>query len=263
MANKKFRSRKRQPVKKSRSRKRELVLISDNFVSRLVIAAGVTFLAGFAAMFAIYLQNDIIDIARGSGERATVQVAENGTRNNDSSQEPLSATVDIEISDADHFRGSKDAKITVVAFADFQCPFSLKLYNVMKRVMEDYPNEIMWAYKHFPLSSHKYARKAAEASECAGEQNKFWEFTDKLFENQAKINDDYVSSTVKEIGLNASRFEDCWSGGKYADKVDDDYNLGKEIGVTGSPGIVINGELINGALSYNEIKEKIEKYLTD
>lgn len=243
--------------KKSHSRKHPFIS-GNNFISWFIIAALTVFLTGFVVIFAMYLRNDIIDIARGSDKNKESKNTENTMKNSDS---PPSVIVDIRISDTDRARGNEDAKVVIIGFTDFQCPFSLKFYNVMSRVMENYPNKVRWIYKHFPLSSHKYARKAAEASECAGEQNKFWEFTDKLFENQAKISDDYVLSAVNEIGLDVPQFEKCWSDGKYADKVSADYKQGKEAGVTGSPGIVINKELVNGAITYNEVKEKIEKYL--
>ncbi len=252
MTKKKSSSRKHPPVKKPRSRK-HAVISSNNVASRLIIGGAAVFLIGFAAMFTIYLRNDIIDIIRGEEK--------NMPENGNFSQPPAPAITDIKISDADYVKGSKEAKITVIGFADFQCPYSLKFYNVMNLVMENYPDEVRWVYKHFPIRSHQYSRKAAEAAECSGEQGGFWEFADKLFNNQAKINDDYVISAVNEIGLNVSQFEDCWSIGKYADKVNNDYDQGKGAGVTGSPGIVINGEMINGATTYEEIKEKIEKYL--
>ncbi len=257
MLNKKSRSRKHQSAKKSRLRKHTLIL-KNKFVLRFLVAAIFIFLTGSAVMFAVYLRNDIIYIARGSDKNEISEGAKNKTENNIPAP---SAVVDIKISSTDHMRGNKKAKILIIGFADFQCPFSLKFYNVMHRVMKNYPNKVKWVYKHFPLSSHKYARKAAEASECAGEQNKFWEFTDKLFENQPKINDDYVLSTVKELGINVPKFEKCLSEGKYADKVNNDYKQGKDAGVTGSPGIIINKELINGAVTYGELKKKIEKNL--
>lgn len=167
--------------------------------------------------------------------------------------------VDVQVSDADHIRGNKDAGITIVEFSDIQCPYCGRFHNTMKQVADAYPNDVRWVYKHFPLDSiHPYARKAAEASECACEQVKFWEYVDYLFDNQSSLNTNFLTSAAGTVGLNASDFESCLSSGKYASKVNSDYNQGRAAGVTGTPGSVINGELVKGAVSFETIKAKIE-----
>jgi len=230
--------------------------MNNKFVGRLIIGAAAVFLIGAAAIFTIYLRNDIMDIAGGSEKTE----AENSDYSKPRTPIAASAKLtSVKASDADHIRGNKNAKITIIEFADLQCPFSLKFHNTMKQVMENYPDDVRWIYRHFPLKSHKYARQAAEASECAGDQDKFWEYADKLFENQKKINSDYFSAAAKELELNIPEFENCLSSGKYSDKVNSDYSQGKQAGVTGEPGNIINGELVAGAVSYEKIREKIEK----
>lgn len=172
---------------------------------------------------------------------------------------PSSSKVDVKISDSDHYRGDKDAPITIVEFSDFQCPFCSRFHDTMLQVIENYPKDVKWVYKHFPLDSiHPYAREAAEASECAGEQGKFWEYTDSLYANQKSINSSYLNSLAREIGLNTSKFDKCLADGKYAKKVNDDFQYGKQIGVTGTPGGYINGQKIGGALPYNQLESMIE-----
>ncbi|NIA18263.1 MAG: thioredoxin domain-containing protein [Actinobacteria bacterium] len=227
----------------------------DKFLPRLIIAAALALLIGFTAVFTIYLRNDIIDIV--GGQKKTI--VESGGYSTPKTAIGASETFNIKMSDTDHIRGNKDAKITIIEFADFQCPFSLKFHNTMKQVIKDYPDTVKWIYRHFPLRSHKYARSAAEASECAGDQNKFWEYADELFNNQTKIDNNYFSSAAEELKLNIPEFENCLSSGKYSDKVNNDYNQGKQAGVTGAPGNIINGELVPGAVSYEKLKEKIEK----
>jgi len=129
----------------------------------------------------------------------------------------------------------------------------------MKQVIADYPNKVRWVYRSFPLSSlHPYAQKAAEAAECAGEQNKFWEYTDEIFANQASLNNDYLTTAAKNIKLNTTKFESCLNDGKYVAKVKSDFSEGQSLGVNGTPGSFINGQSVKGALPYENIKAIID-----
>lgn len=171
------------------------------------------------------------------------------------------AKVDIEIKDDDHIRGYKNAPITIVEYSDFQCPYCSKFHTTMNKVIKDYPNKVRWVYKHFPLDFHPYAIKAAEASECAADQNKFWEYNDALFTEQADIDNDIFGKIAKDLGLNTNKFNECLDSGKYTDKVEADYQSGVEIGVSGTPGSFINGNSLGGALPYEDLKLEIEELL--
>lgn len=173
---------------------------------------------------------------------------------------PTSGKVSIKVDEDDHIRGNKDAKITIVEFSDYQCPYCARFHTTLEKVMENYPDEVRWVYKHFPLDSiHPYARKAAEASECAGEQNKFWEYNDKLFANQSSINIAYLSTVAKELKLDTKKFDKCLADGTYAKKVDDDFQYGKKLGVTGTPGAFLNGQKLGGAVPYEQLEAMIEE----
>lgn len=170
-----------------------------------------------------------------------------------------SKKVDIIVSDNDRIRGNKDAPITIVEFSDIQCPYCSRFHDVMKQVMEKYPDDVRWVYKHFPLDSiHPYARKAAEASECAGDQDKFWEYLDGLFINQKSITTSYFPKLAKELNLNTSEFEECLSDGKYTSKVNSDFSLGQKSGVRATPTSFINGQEARGALSFDQIDSIIQ-----
>ena len=140
----------------------------------------------------------------------------------------------------------------------------------MIKLLQEYQGKVRWVYRHFPLSFHKNAQIAAEASECAGEQGKFWEYADKLFENaQADgrgLNPEDLKKYARELGLDTNLFNSCLESGKYKDKVKEDMQKGEAIGVTGTPGTVLidaegNYQLIKGAVPYNQLKAKVEEAL--
>ncbi|NQU82743.1 MAG: DsbA family protein [Parcubacteria group bacterium] len=163
-----------------------------------------------------------------------------------------------------HIRGNFEAPITIIEFSDFQCSFCARFHDTMKEVAEAYPTQVKWVYKHFPLDSiHPYARKASEASECASDQNKFWEYTDGLYAGQSEITPEFLKELAKEIALDAVTFDECLDSGKYADKVEADYQEGIAAGVSGTPGSFINGELLGGAVPFSSIESKIEGILSE
>jgi len=167
----------------------------------------------------------------------------------------------VDVSEEGHFRGNSDASIVIVEFSDYQCPYCSKFHNTMNDLMAIYPS-IKWVYKHFPLDSiHPYARKAAEASECAGDQNKFWEYNDELFDRQTEIKPDFFGELAKELKLDTAKFNKCLSSNKYADKVEADYQEGVKAGVRGTPGGFLNGSPLGGAVPLQQMKSKIDALL--
>jgi len=176
----------------------------------------------------------------------------------------------ITINSNDRIRGDKNAPVTLVEFSDFQCPYCQRFHPTMKRVMDEYEGKVRWIYRHFPLGFHQNAQKSAEASECAGDQGKFWEYSDKLFEN-SKANGDGLHEKdlkkyAKEMGLNTDKFNKCLSSDKFAGKVKADMASGQAAGVSGTPGTILidkdgNTELISGALPFAQVKAKIDAAL--
>lgn len=164
----------------------------------------------------------------------------------------------FDIAKTDHIRGNPNAAITLVEFSDFECPFCERQYQTMKQLLAEYPQKIRLVYKHFPLGFHANAQKAAEASECAWEQDKFWEYHDKLFGNQTSYSVENFKKWSKSLGLKTDQFNDCLDSGKYAKKVQADAKEGQEKGVSGTPATFINGQLITGALPYATFKEAID-----
>lgn len=178
------------------------------------------------------------------------------------SQKPSIQT--FEITKDNHIRGAFDASVTLVEFSDFECPFCERHYPTLNKILSDYQGKVRLVYKHFPLSFHPNSQKAAEASECANEQGKFWQYHDKLFENQTSgFSLDKFKQWAKDLKLNTNKFNDCLDSSKYAQKVQADYQEGASKSVNGTPATFVNGQLVSGALPYESFKQIIDQVISN
>ncbi len=231
----------------------------SNFIVGLAVGIAVV---SFGAMIMMSKNNNQEEPTNNDTPSNNEQESNNSYNNNSnepSNPKPSTPTaVDIEVKDTDWYRGNKDAKITIVEFSDIECPFCTRHHDTMKQILEDYPQDVKWVFKHFPLDSiHPYARKASEASECAGEQGKFWAYLDHLFDNQSKLSDNYFATAADEIGIDKNKLESCLKDGKYKKRVNDNYQEGIKLGVRGTPGNFINGVSKPGAIPYSQIEAMI------
>lgn len=159
-------------------------------------------------------------------------------------------------------RGPAGAAVTIVEFSDFECPFCGGLFPTMKEVEKNYGDRIRLVYRQFPLTSiHPRAQKAAEASLCANEQQKFWEFHDSLFLNQQDLTIDALKRRASEMKLDTGVFDSCLDSGKHAEAVSKDIAEGSRAGVSGTPALFINGRLLSGNQPYASITAVIEDEL--
>ncbi|MCK4554614.1 thioredoxin domain-containing protein [Candidatus Parcubacteria bacterium] len=158
------------------------------------------------------------------------------------------------IGSEDHFLGNLDASIQIIVYGDFNCPFSAKFYDTVNQVKEEFSDNAVIAFRHYPLIGHVYAMPAAIASECAAEQGKFWEMYGKLFENnkESKLNIEQFKKNALEIGIDVAKFSQCLEAEKYKDKIYVQMNDGKDYGVGGSPTIFVNGEPLPGAYPFED-----------
>ena len=165
----------------------------------------------------------------------------------------------------DNVMGSPNASVVIVEYSDFQCPFCARFYRDTEgQIKSNYidTGKVRFVYKHFPLNSiHSYAQKAAEASECAAEQGKFWEYHDKLFDNQKSLFTNSLKQYAVDIGLNATQFNSCLDSSAMQQKVSNDYQQGIAAGVKSTPTFFINGQRIEGAQPYSVFEAAIEKEL--
>lgn len=171
-----------------------------------------------------------------------------------------------EVSSADHIRGNANAKITLIEYSDYECPFCSRFHPTTKQVLDEYDGEVRLVYRHFPLDSlHPRARSAAVASECVAElggDEAFWSFTDEIFASQSTTLGD-LAGTAASVGVSESGVQNCIDSGKYDDLVEDQYQGGLAAGITGTPGnFIVNdsGEawLIPGALPFEQVKATID-----
>ncbi len=163
----------------------------------------------------------------------------------------------------DPYIGGKDAKVIIVEFSDFQCPYCLSAYYTLKDIREKYGDKIKFVYRDMPNDAiHPHARKAAEAGECAQEQGKFWELHDMIFENQlVDISVPAIKRFASEIGLDTKSFNTCLDSGKYAEEVEQDLTTGIIAGVTGTPTFFINGYILTGTNTYDRFVNTIDELL--
>ncbi len=181
------------------------------------------------------------------------------------------------ISDEDHIRGSRDAKVTIVEYSDTECPFCKQLHTTLKQVMNDYDEgEVAWVYRHFPLDQlHQKARKESVALECAAElggNDTFWSYTDRLYEI-TPANDGLDPAELPKIaafvGLDTARFNECLESGKYDKKIQADVQNGFDTaGSYGTPWSIVvakNGNKypLPGAQPYEAIKQIIDAALKE
>jgi protein-disulfide isomerase/Tfp pilus assembly protein PilF len=176
--------------------------------------------------------------------------------------EPLQPTK-IEVSvDPARLRGSPHAPVMLVEFSDFQCPFCRKVQPTLKSLLSKYEGRVSLAYRDFPLRGmHGQAELGAESSRCAGEQEKFWEYHDLLFENPDKLNRSGLLDLARSAKLDERQFDSCLSSGKYRAQVEQDLQDGLRAGVMGTPGIFVNGILLSGAQPEDAFEKVIESEL--
>lgn len=166
------------------------------------------------------------------------------------------------VTDDEHIRGDlKKAKVVLVEYSDFECPFCANHHPSMVKAVEEYGDDVAWVYRHFPLSFHPQALPSAIASECAADQGEFWAYADALIENQASLSAGFYNELAGDLGLNVNTFNNCLEDAEVAQRVTDDMNSGRAAGVSGTPATFVNGTLISGAVPYASLKQVIDAAL--
>lgn len=170
-----------------------------------------------------------------------------------------------EVSADDPVIGNKEAKVKMVVFSDFQCPYCKTLYATITKVARSYGDKVALVYKEFPLEFHQQAKPASMAAMCANEQGKFWPMADILYNSQAEwgkaTTKDIYKTYAKRIGLNPSQFDQCLDQDKYSDKIESDMKLGTEYGVTGTPTGFVGTQALSGVVKEDELKKMIDSEL--
>lgn len=165
--------------------------------------------------------------------------------------------VDVSVDD-DPMKGSKNASVTIIEFTDYQCPFCGRARPIVKQLVSDYGDKIHYVLRDFPLDFHPFAKKAAEAAQCAGDQGKYWEYSDVLWNNQQALDVANLKEYAAHLSLDLKKFNECLDQGKYTAEVEKDVADGVKAGVNGTPSFFINGQMLTGALPIEKFKEVIE-----
>jgi protein-disulfide isomerase len=168
-------------------------------------------------------------------------------------------------------RGPADAWVTVVEFADFQCPFCARAVPAVERLLADSPADVRLVFKHFPLSFHAWARPAAIAAECARAQGAFWEMHDRIFAAQAALGaasaqgGAALAAALEALARGAvadpAAWQACLSTATPASRVEGDRSLGSALGVRGTPTFAVNGEALVGAVPYEQLRGVVDAAL--
>ncbi|HCC23075.1 TPA: hypothetical protein DF272_02745 [Candidatus Falkowbacteria bacterium] len=229
------------------------------------------FFAGLASVSVIGFFVLLVMIFTGNNDGEVLAGARAGTAdNNDAAAAEIvdegetAAQPVRSISEDDHYTGNLNAPVQLIIYDDFECPFCLRHEETVKQIRSAYgDDQVAIAYRHFPLSFHASAQKAAEASECAAEQGKFFEMADELFALQGlgTMSVDNFKAAAKKLGLNTSKFNTCLDDGQYAQKIRTQLTEGVSFGVQGTPGNFLNGQLVSGAVPFEQFQAAIDSIL--
>ncbi len=190
--------------------------------------------------------------------------------NNQGDEAPTPVGKPAAVTSDDHVLGPNNAKVTLIAYSDFQCPFCQRFHPTALKLVNDYKGKVRLVFRSFPLSSiHPQAQKASEASECVASlkgNDAFWKYADFLFQNQDSLGDALYADLAVKVGANKGAFQSCLSSGKFAAKVNAAEAEGASAGVQGTPATFVvaadgSAELMGGALPYEQAKAYIERAL--
>jgi protein-disulfide isomerase len=161
----------------------------------------------------------------------------------------------VEIGNAPRL-GSESAPVQIVEFADYECPYCQNVSDDLVRLRDQFGKQVSLVYKDYPLPMHPLAERAAEAARCAGEQGKFWEFHDALFQSKRlQVSD--LKQQARTLKLDTTKFDQCLDSSSEAAGVRKDIQEGQRLGLTGTPSFFINGHFLSGAVGYMKLRETV------
>jgi protein-disulfide isomerase len=158
-------------------------------------------------------------------------------------------------------KGTENAKVTIVEFSDFQCPYCRRGYETMEQLEKAYPKDVKVVFKHFPLPFHNEAEPAAKAAWAAQQQGKFWEYHEELFKNQDKLGAEYYVELAKTMKLDVEKFKKDMASEAAAKQIKADTEIGQKNGIQGTPGFFVNGVAVKGAYPAEHFKGIIDRWI--
>lgn len=225
-------------------------------------------------------QKQIRDYLRERASRSVeMNIIKQGQKNGElviNYPQPKEPLFQLSLTDADHTRfgpsaedtkpmgcDKKSCPITVVEYSEFQCPYCSRAIPAIKRVLADYRGKISWTVRDFPLSFHDRARPAAVAAHCAGDQGKFWNMYQAIFDNQNDLQDENLKKYAAKVVTDKAKWEECFKNPTAKDPViQTNMESGMKVGVTGTPAFFINGRRLSGAVPYEEYKRIIDEEMS-
>jgi len=170
--------------------------------------------------------------------------------------------VEVAMNDKTPIRGSRSAPVMVVEFADFQCPYCKQLEPQLEKLKSEFGDKIAIAFKDFPLPAHVNAQKLAEVADCAGEQGKYWDFHDYLFNDMKEFDLAQLKDRAKSLSLDSAKFNSCVDTDAEASKIKQDVAEGTRLSITGTPTLFINGRYLSGSTKYETLRDMVQEELS-
>lgn len=199
---------------------------------------------------------------RNQGERAQVFIGELRKKYNVNVLLPYPELPRIPVGvDDDPFEGNAEAKVTIIQFAEYQCPYCGRARESIQQVMKAYEGKVRFVFRDFPLSFHERAIPAAVAANCADKQGKYWPYHDLLMANQRALEDADLERAATQVGLNLSDWNACRQDPAMKAEVEKDMADGAAAGVSGTPAFFINGIFLSGAQPFEKFKTIIDREL--
>ena len=169
--------------------------------------------------------------------------------------------VAIDIPDGAVGAGPEDAPVTIVEFTDYQCPYCHRAQDVIDQVLEQYDGQVRLVHLDFPLENHPGAVPAARAARCAAEQGRFWDYHRSLMKETGSLDQDDLAQRAATLKLDEGGFAECLASDRHLETIEAEFQLGSDLGVTGTPAYFINGRMISGARPLSAFTEIIDAEL--
>jgi protein-disulfide isomerase len=171
----------------------------------------------------------------------------------------MNFTLTIPIGPTDHIVGPPQARVSLVEYGDLECPNCKQAAPIVKLLLQKFPHQLQFAFRHFPLEGvHPNAELAAEAAECAGAQGQFWHMHDLLFENQQHLQRNHLVACAEKLQLDMARFNSELDEHVYLQRVREHVASGNESGVRSTPAFFINGQIQDVSFGMNQLVEAVK-----
>jgi len=168
---------------------------------------------------------------------------------------------EVELLPTEITRGPDEAPITIVEYADFECPYCRRSHPAVERILAEYGDKIRFAFRDYPLPNHNRAVPSSVAAHCAAEQDKYWDYHQHLMVMKGSLSDQNLMERAQENGLDMNAFQTCYQNNSYPDEIAESLEQGRKLGVSATPTFFINGRMVIGARPYDELKGIVEEEL--